>query len=383
MGSVSNGHGGTIVTLLVSISNRHEFWHVRLLTLYGWAFVSLSPRHNCKIVVAGEPPLRPLMRNGMNIRFVLVVTLWIAICGKVTPALAGKPIGPAAIAQVDAIFAEESRQHPIGSITVGIVSGVDLVWTRSYGFADMEARTLATRNTMYRIGSVTKQFTGIMLLQLAAARKVRLSGPVEKYLPEVAEIQRPFLMLFSGPPKPTLLQIATHQAGLSLEPDSNVYMTGPVDSWDEITRSALPHVRYESKPGEKFSYSNIGYAILGAALSRAAAEPYTDYLRRHILGPLGMAHTTFEPDGNALRVLAKGYDVKNGKGDSSAAAKELASGRGYKVPNGGLFSTVDDLAKVVSFEFGQGPSVVLDPQTVHENFSRVYPTPNGNEYAVP
>jgi hypothetical protein len=121
--------------------------------------VVFSP-HKCKIVVAGEPPLRPLMRNGMNIRFVLVVTLWIAICGKVTPALAGKPIGPAAIAQVEAIFAEELRQHPIGSITVGIVSGVDLVWTRSYGFADMEARTLATRNTMYRIGSVTNNSRG-------------------------------------------------------------------------------------------------------------------------------------------------------------------------------------------------------------------------------
>ena len=64
-----------------------------------------------------------------------------------------------------------------------------LVWTKSYGFADMSTRRLANRQSVYRIGSVTKMFTALMLHQLDAAGKVRLSDPVERYYPEIREIQ--------------------------------------------------------------------------------------------------------------------------------------------------------------------------------------------------
>jgi CubicO group peptidase (beta-lactamase class C family) len=62
----------------------------------------------------------------------------------------------------------------LGSVTIGVVSGPDLIWTRSYGFADMEKKRMATKNSVYRIGSITKQFTGFTLLQLAEREKLRL-----------------------------------------------------------------------------------------------------------------------------------------------------------------------------------------------------------------
>src|SRR5712691_527205 len=93
-----------------------------------------------------------------------------------------------AIEQIDSLAAAEIVKDNIGSITIGIVSGGNLLWTKSYGYADMEKKISATKDTVYRIGSITKQFTALMLLQLAEQGKVRLSDPVEKYFPEVNKL---------------------------------------------------------------------------------------------------------------------------------------------------------------------------------------------------
>jgi CubicO group peptidase (beta-lactamase class C family) len=134
----------------------------------------------------------------------------------------------------------------------------------------------------------------------------------------------------------------------------------------------FPHTRYGYEPGTRYSYSNIGYAILGEALSRAAGEPYIQYMHRHILAPLGMTHSAFEQNEQILRMLAKGYILHDGVADPNPSARELRDGRGYKVPNGALFTTVGDLAKFVSFEMGDGPESVLKKSILADNRSRVY-----------
>ena len=137
-------------------------------------------------------------------------------------------------------------------------------------------------------------------------------------------------------------------------------MTGQVADWDKILITALPHTDYISFPGTEFSYSNIGYAILGAALSRVAGMPYTEYERTRVLTPLGMTHTRFEIDPTVAADLATGYQVnRDGSLDDQTAANEGRDGRGYKVPNGAIFTTVDDMSRFVSFELGNGPATVL------------------------
>ena len=97
-----------------------------------------------------------------------------------------------------------------------MISGSTLAWTHSYGFADMKTHRLATRATVYRIGSITKPFTAVMLMQLEAAGKISLSDPVERYLPEIKQIgSKP-----PGAPPFTFLQFATMTAGLAREPRS-------------------------------------------------------------------------------------------------------------------------------------------------------------------
>ncbi len=299
-----------------------------------------------------------------------------------------------AIDAIDKIVAGEFARDNLGSVTVGVVADGRLIWTRSYGDADMEKRLPATSDSVYRIGSITKQFTALMLLQLVEQGKVRLSDPVEKYFPEVNQVRgRP-----TGAPPITLVQLATMTSGLDREPaDLDTYLKGPVAEWEKVLMSALPQTKYAYEPDTHYFYSNIGYAILGAALGRAAGQPYTQYVHQHILTPLAMTHTAFEPNATIAAAITKGYAAvrarpatatagqaagavrpSTGSGQASAAftidtetpAREH-QGRGYKVPNGAIYTTVGDLARFVAFELGADMPAVLKKATLEDNYSRV------------
>ena len=274
-----------------------------------------------------------------------------------------------AIARVDQMFAAEYAIDHLASATVGVISGADLVWTKSYGFGDIDHKLPATKDSTYRIGSITKQFTAVMLLQLVDQGRVHLSDPVEKYYPEIKKVANPYP--YASPV--TLVQLATHTSGLDREPgDLQTYTTGKVADWDKTLLSALPHTKFAYEPGTRYSYSNIGYAILGEVLSRAGGEPYIQYVQQHLLRPLGMTHTAFEQNDEILKTLAKGYIIRDGVADPEPSARELQEGRGYKIPNGALFTTVGDLAKFVSFEMGDGPDSVLRKSILADNRSRAF-----------
>lgn len=260
--------------------------------------------------------------------------------------------------EVDSLIAADLARLPVGSVTAGVVVGKQLIWSKSYGYADMEKKILADADTVYRVGSITKMFTALMLEQLADDGKACLSDPVKKYFPEIELVQG----RFPDAPPITLVQLATHTSGLGREPDQKeTYVTGAVDDWEKTLIAALPHLHYEYEPGTRFSYSNIGYAVLGAALSRAAGEPYVQYVHKHIFEPLGMSHSAFERNNHMWPHLAKGYQL-TGQGDavdSLTPQREHETGRGYKVPNGAIYTTLGDLARFASFMMGQGPDSVL------------------------
>jgi CubicO group peptidase (beta-lactamase class C family) len=278
-----------------------------------------------------------------------------------TPVLDTTSVGEACrqCGQIDAMASGEFARSPMGSLTGGVVSGDKLVWTKSYGNAESEMGLTANQDTVYRIGSITKMFTATMLEQLVEAGKVELTDPVEKYFPEVNRVPK----RYKDAPPITLLQLATHTSGLAREPDHTAtYVTGEPEAWKETLIAALPHVHYESKPGKRFSYSNIGYAVLGAALEQAAGRPYLEYLPQHIFLPLGMTHTSLVLTPEVQSHLAKGYQT-NLIGSPSSAESDLENrtGRGYKVPNGAIYTTVGDMAKFASFLMGKGPADVLAP----------------------
>jgi CubicO group peptidase (beta-lactamase class C family) len=273
-----------------------------------------------------------------------------------------------AIEQVDSLAATEIAKDNIGSITIGVVSGGNLMWTKSYGYADIEKKVPATRDNVYRIASITKQFTALMLLQLVEQGKVRLSDPVEKYVPEINRVQG----RFPGAPPITLVQLATHTSGLDREPNEEQLkdVLGPVSGWEKMLLAILPRTTYIHEPGTRYSYSNVGYAVLGLALSRAASKPYVEYVRERILTPLKMSHTAFALDEQSKPNVARGYLIENGKIDKETPERGH-QGLGWKVPVGSLYSTVDDLARFVAFELGEENANILRRKTLEDNFERV------------
>jgi CubicO group peptidase (beta-lactamase class C family) len=271
--------------------------------------------------------------------------------------------------KVDQIFQAEYDIEKLGSLTAGIIQSSKLVWSKSYGYADMEAQKPATTDTVYRIGSITKQFTAVAFLQLVQTGKVRLTDLVESFVPEIGLVKgRP-----AGSQPITLLQLATHTSGLDREPaDIARFTVGPVGEWQKTLIGALADLKYAYEPGTSYLYSNMGYAVLGLAVERISGQSYISYVTEKILEPLGMTATHFELEPGLASRFPKGYVLANGKPDSTEAAKELKIGRGYKVPNGALFTTISDLAKFVTFELGASEVSVLDPKGYAENLSRVY-----------
>lgn len=256
---------------------------------------------------------------------------------------------------VDSIAEAEFRRDSLGSITIAVVNGQEVAWARSYGFADRQRTTRATPASVYRIASVTKQVTAVALMQLVDAKTVRLSDPVDMYVPEVRNIRgliRP----------PTLVQLATMSSGLARDPMDRRKWQAQIDRWTETLTAALPETEALAEPGTTYRYSNVGYSILGAAIGRAAGRPFVDQVRARIIRPLGMRSTDFvlSPDMRARLTTGVDYDVlvKDSLNYEDAAASHR-DGPGLGVPSGGLYSTVGDLAKIVSLQLGFGPDSVL------------------------
>jgi CubicO group peptidase (beta-lactamase class C family) len=273
-----------------------------------------------------------------------------------------------ALSDLDAYASREYAADPVGGLAVGVVADGALKWSKSYGFADTENKRPHTDRTPFRMGSITKQFVGLMLLQLVERGKVKLSDPLVKYVPEFSAVKSPY----PDAPPITLVQLATMTSGLAREPSGDFdHSTGSSAKWEAIVLGLIPRVTYAHEPGTKYLYCNIGYALLGLALGRAAGQPFTEYVTHNILRPLGMTSSGFEATDAMRPLLSRGYQVaRDGAVDWTPADKEW-NGRGYRVPNGGLISTLEDVAKFVAWELGTGPDTLLKRETQADNYTRV------------
>ncbi len=271
----------------------------------------LGPMQSIKFKAVG--PAGPDIYSVIFEKGALEYRIWLAPDGKIDSAnLRPEELKATAanlrprLPEIDALIGADFSRRPVGSVTAGVIAGNQLVWSKSYGDADMEKKIPADSDTVYRIGSITKMFTALMLEQLVDAGKVHLSDPVEKYFPEIKTVQG----RFPDAAPITLIELATHTSGLGREPDNaSIYVTGAVADWEKTLIAALPHLHHQFEPGTRFLYSNIGYAILGAALSRAAGASYLEYVPKHIFAPLGMTHTALERNAQMLPHLSKGYQL--------------------------------------------------------------------------
>lgn len=272
-----------------------------------------------------------------------------------------------AVARFDAAVAAGVAEDAGGAVSVAVFSGDEIVWRNGWGWADIENREPATARTIGRTGSISKSFTAVLLMQLVEAGLIDLDDPVADHLPETEGLaDRP-----DGARPVTFRMLASHTAGLAREPELEGAASGSIYRWREKVLASIPHTAFQTPPGTEYSYSNIGFGMLGLALSRAAGVPFMELVETRIFGPLGLESSTFIlDDPELIGRMSVGYSRDGDTGELSAErATREHFGRGYKVPNGGIYSTVEDLAAFAAALLGRGPVQILGPESRRELFT--------------
>lgn len=231
-----------------------------------------------------------------------------------------------------------------GSISIGIVHKDQIIWSKAFGYSNKENKTTADTFTIYRIASLTKPFTAVAMMQLVEKGVLKLDDPVEIYLPEIKNLNG-----YSETHKITFFQLATHTSGLEREPSLKDTLKYKPPDWESSVLHCIPATLVKTTPGKRYNYSNIGYAILGLALERAAKKPYTALVTENIFGTLQMGNSYFIVPSARMEKLARGLVI-----NADGKVKQIASpsAHDYKLPAGGIYSTANDILKFLMANMG-------------------------------
>ncbi|HVG44040.1 MAG TPA: serine hydrolase domain-containing protein [Longimicrobium sp.] len=264
-------------------------------------------------------------------------TLALAVCVSAHGAAAQQP-APADTAAIRAgreYLREAQARQLIPGVQVAVMRGGRLVWSEGFGLAELARRLPVTRETRFRIGSVTKPITAVALARLAQDGRLDLDAPIQRYVPAFPDHGAPV----------TLRQLAGHLAGVRHYTDAEDTSTRRFASVGEaLTVFAADSLLHP--PGARFSYSSYGYVLLSAAIERAAGEPFTAAMRRLVIRPLGLTHTTFDFADSVVPGRAglyhRAWDGTSWVGAVTEAPFVELSNRWAA---GGLLSTAEDLVR--------------------------------------
>ena len=251
-----------------------------------------------------------------------------------------------------------AKNQFMGSIL--IARGQQVLFSRGFGYADVERKIPAAPSTKYEIGSITKQFTAAAILMLEAQGKLKIADRIYTHIPEAPTTWndiRIFHLLTHTSGIPEMLQLREF-SGIKALPHTpeqliKLFRDKPLDF----------------APGQKMKYSNSGYVLLGYIVERVSGETYESFLQKRIFDPLGMKDTGCEFGNDIIPPLAKGYLLRNHRPIRSDG---VHMSNAYSA--GGLYSTTADLLR---WELGLFGGKVLSPQSLAKMFK-----PFKNGYAL-
>lgn len=282
------------------------------------------------------------MNAGLSRRSAMFAALGMAAA----PAMARAATGPAARwagvdAKVKALVA--ARNAP--GMQVAVMQKGAIVYSRGFGMANLETATPVTGATVFRIGSVTKQFTAAAMLQLQEAGKLSVDDKLSKYIPDFARADRV-----------TLRQMLNHTSGIG-----NYTDTGKVEIFLQRSRTDYPSAElleamkgtsptYIGEPGAQWAYSNTAFVLLGLVVEKAAGKPYAEVFKSQLFDRAGLALTAVDDNAEVVPNRASGYSPK----PAAPSGFENASYISMTYPGaaGAMRSTSEDLCRWHEALFG-------------------------------
>lgn len=231
--------------------------------------------------------------------------------------------------RIDSLAQAMLAEGMVSGLSVGVKRGEDLLLAQGYGYADLENRVPAGPQTVYGIGSVTKQFTAAAVMKLVEEGALSLDDPITRHLPDYPTRGQVV----------TIRHLLTHTSGIWSYPrEDTPYDSLAVDLSDEELRARFEDVPFDFAPGESFGYSNSAYLLLGMIIGSVSGHPYPDYMREHVFVPLGLTRTRYCDHRTITPGRARGYWIEEGELVNAAYLSMTHPGAA-----GALCSTVLDL----------------------------------------
>jgi CubicO group peptidase (beta-lactamase class C family) len=262
------------------------------------------------------------------------------------------------------IFEKMSKTHLPG-LSIAIVKSEKVVYSRGFCFRDLEYGLRATPNTLYGIGSITKSFTALSIMQLAEKGKLSLEDSVSKYIPlNLKSMEEPI----------KIWHLLSHTSGIPALAYAEAfirYRTGAGEKWipiasceDILTFMQEANQWALTKPGERWFYLNEGYVILGYIVEKLSNISYEEYVKKNILEPLKMNRSFFKKrDAESDLDVATPYIItRDGECKKSVYPYGISA-------DGGLISNVLDLARYITMFLNRGTyngNTLIPPDFIEE-----------------
>ena len=246
--------------------------------------------------------------------------------------------------EIDALFAKYQTEAHIPGMVYGVVKDGRLAYVKGIGVQNLIDKRPVTPDSLFRIASMTKAFTALAILKLRDDGKLRLDDLAEQYVPEMKGWTYPT----TDSPRIRVRDLLQHVGGfVTDDPWGDRQQVLPQDDFTRMIAAGVPFSRV---PQSQYEYSNFGYALLGRIVTNASGMAYTDYVRRTILTPLGMASSGYDAPKAPKTRTALGYRWENGRW---SAEPEMIDGAFNAM--GGLQVSANDYAKWVAFLLSAWP----------------------------
>ncbi len=288
----------------------------------------------------------------MRHRTLVFAFLAIALPGR--PADAQRAARAPTTARLDSLARAFLASGRTPGVSVFVLRGSDTLFLRGYGFADLEDSTRATPRTVYRIGSITKQFTSALVMQLVQEGRIALDDTIQKFLPGYPAQGH----------RVTIRQLLTHTSGIKsyTELGAEGARVMRLDLPEDTLIAMFAAKPFDFEPGQRYRYNNSGYYLLGVILERVTGRTYEQLLQERLFAPLGLRDTRYCSTRPVVPRRAQGYERVP---DGFANAEWLSMALPFSA--GALCSTVLDL---VSWTRALWAGRVVAPATLQEMTTR-------------
>jgi CubicO group peptidase (beta-lactamase class C family) len=288
-----------------------------------------------------------------------IVTLALIQWMSAKPALAKPIFSSISYGEIDAYIEEQMQRLNLPGVSLVIVEGDQITYLRGFGQAHPDGKAPSPQTSFF-IGSTTKSFTALAVMQLVEAGKVDLDVPVQRYLPwfQIADSQASTQI--------TVRHLLNQSSSLPLTPGWQA-LADFDDRPDAAERQAraLSDLELSRPVGSAFEYSNVNYNLLGLIIEAASGESYADYIQNHIFDPLGMSHSYTSKAAAKNGDLAVGHQTWFG---FPIAVPDLPVPKG-SLPSGQLISSAEDMGHYLIAQLNggrYGEAQVLSPEGIAE-----------------